>query len=148
MATIQSAYFKGLSRPNVPVPHKAGTVHEVLVTHVVSEDVDTTDILELVPIPPNARLLQVDYASENITTITLDIGIMTGAAGDPTTVRTIDDALLTTQAVATPASVPLATIAAIGVAGEARSIGVVPSAKLTKGATKKIHLRVRYAGAS
>lgn len=147
MATIQSDYFKGLSRTPIPVPNKAGVVHEVIVTHTFTENVDTTDVLELVPVAAGVKVLSADVATANLGAITLDIGFMSGTPGDADSVRTSGAELFNDQAAGTPAAMTLAAVTALTVAGEHRSIGVVPSAEITAAANKKLHLRLRYVAA-
>lgn len=144
MATKQSAYFTGNARTQMPVPNKAGVVCEVIVTHIFTAAVASTDVLELCPLAAGNRLLSVDVASENLGAITLDVGFMTGEPGDATSARTCGAELFNDQAAGTPAAMTLVAVAALAASGSHRSIGVVPSAEITAAANKKLHLRIRY----
>lgn len=147
MATKQSAYFKGLARTPIPVPTKAGVVHEVIITHTFNEAVAATDVLELAPLAAGTKILSADVASANLGAITLDIGFMTGTPGDASSARTCGAELFNDQAAGTPAAMTLAAVVALTVSGEHRSIGIVPSAEITAAANKKVHLRLRYVAA-
>ncbi|GGE24261.1 hypothetical protein SAMN05421774_10865 [Gemmobacter megaterium] len=147
MATKQSTYFKGNARTPIPVPNKAGVVCEVIITHTFTEAVADTDVLELAPLAAGNRILAVDVATENLGAITLDVGFMSGTPGDVESARSCGAELFNDQAAGTPAAKPLIGIVGLAVAGEHRSIGVVPSAAITPAANKKLHLRLRYASA-
>ena len=147
MPTRQSNFFRGFRRIAAPSTNRAGDATELIVSHTFDQDVNTTDVLEMFPVDPGMKIMAVDFASENLGAITLNIGYITGEAGDITTVRTCGSELFAAQAVGTPASVPLIALAALAQNGSAvRSIGIVPSANIVAGTTKKIHLRIRYTG--
>ncbi|MDP2047564.1 MAG: hypothetical protein Q8K33_01540 [Cypionkella sp.] len=145
MSTKQSAYFKGLARVQMPSPFKVGDGHTVLATHVFTEDVLTTDVLELIPLPPGCRVTGIDFVTENIGAININIGFMSGVSGDAVSVRTCGAEFFSAAAANTPAAAALLSLINAGIAsGEIRSIGLVPAANITLGATKKIHTRLQY----
>lgn len=146
MATKQSKFFTGMARTPIPHPVKAGSPCELIFTHVFSEAVADTDVLELVTIPPGCRLTHVDFVSANLGAITFDLGLMTGTPGDTTATRTCGAEIFDNQAAGTAAAATLANIAAIAAMGDAapKSVGFVPSAAITAAANKTITLRLRY----
>lgn len=146
MPIKQSNYFRGNARTPVPVPHRKGEAIEYLFTHVFTEDVNTTDILELFPVFPNGRITGFDFASENIGTVNLTFGLMSGNPGALDNARTSGNQLLNAAAAATPAPATLLSLAAIPKIGETPvSIGLVPSANITAGGNKRLHIRIRIA---
>lgn len=146
MSTKQTIFFKGNARAAMPTPFKVGDGHTVMFTHVFTEDVATTDILELIPIPAGCRVTGLDFASENLGALNLTFGVMSGVAGDATTVRTCGAEFIPAVAAAGPASAALLALINVGLATEDhRSIGVVPSVSVVAGATKKLHIRLQYA---
>ena len=149
MATKQSNYFKGNARTPQPVSHKAGDSVVVLATHIFTEDVATTDVLELIQYPAGMKLVDFVWNTENISTTTLNFGIMSGAPGDATSARTCGTELGATATAGTQAATTLVNLqaAANAVSAENRSIGFVPTAaSITAGATKKLHIRATFAG--
>lgn len=149
MATKQTNYFKGNARTPQPVSHKAGDSVVILATHTFAEDVATTDVLELIQYPAGMKLVAFEWNTENISTTTLNFGIMSGAPGDATAVRTCDTALGATAAAGTQGATTLVALqaAANAVSQENRSIGFVPTAaSITAGATKRLHIRATFAG--
>ena len=148
MATKQSNYFKGNARTPQPVSHKAGDSVVVLATHIFTEDVATTDVLELIQYPAGMKLVDFVWNTENISTTTLNFGIMSGTPGDTAT-RTCGTEFGATATAGTQAATTLVNLqaAANAVSAENRSIGFVPTvASITAGATKKLHIRATFAG--
>ncbi|MDO8983020.1 hypothetical protein [Cypionkella sp.] len=146
MSTKQSAFFKGLARTPMPSPFKAGDGHTVLASHVFLEDVLTTDVLELIPLPPGCRVTGLDFVTENIGAININIGFMSGVSGDAVSVRTCGAEFVAAGAANVAASTALLSLINAGIAsGEIRSIGLVPAANITLGSTKKIHTRLQFA---
>lgn len=148
MSTKQSAYFKGNARTPVPHPHRKGEVIEYLFTHTFSEAVASTDVLELFPVFPYGRIVGFDFDTENVGTIALDIGLMSGTPGDAASERTSGDELI--DGVNADASsgkeTGLAALAALAAMGETPvSIGVKPASNITAAANKKLHCRIRIA---
>lgn len=145
MSTKQTAFFKGNARAPMPSPFKAGDGHTVIFTHVFTEDVAATDILEVLPIPPGCRVAAIDFVTENVGAINLNIGWMSGVSGDPVTVRTVGSEFFAAAAANTAASAALLTLINAGaVSQEPRSIGIAPAALIAAGATKKLHIRVQF----
>jgi hypothetical protein len=146
MATKQSAFFKGMSRTPVGHPHKAGHTTTYLFTHIFSEDVNTTDVLELFPVIPYGRIVEFTFNSENIAATNFSFGKMSGTVGDKVSARTCGTELASAAAAGTQASATLVALAALAKNGDtAYSIGMVPSANIALGATKKLHVRVQIA---
>lgn len=146
MSTKQSAFFKGLARTPMPSPFKVGDGHTVLASHVFLEDVLTTDVLELIPLPPGCRVTDIDFVTENVGLINLNIGFLTGVSADLVAVRTCGAEFFSAAPASTAARATLLALINAGIAsGEIRSIGLVPAADITLGSTKKIHMRLQYA---
>lgn len=146
LAMIQQArYVKG---GFVTQPCRAGQVQEAIFSFTFDKDLPTTDILELAALPPFAKLMAVDLDDQNMGALNWTIGFMSGRVGDPNAARTSGAELFNAQAAGTPASMTVENLAAIAATAETPlSIGVKTSALIAAGATKKIHLRVRYIGA-
>lgn len=89
MSTKQSKAFKGLGRIPQATPHKAGELTAIMFSHTFTDAVTTTDVLELVPMPANMKLVGFDYATENLGVLNLKIGIMSGTTGNLTETRTL-----------------------------------------------------------
>lgn len=146
MPIKQSAYFKGNARTPVPVPHRKGEVIEYLFTHTFTETIGTADILELFPVFPYGRIVGFDFAAENVGAINLSIGTMSGASGSLDSARTVGSQLINAAVSTTPLASTLTQLAALAAIGETPvSIGLVPSAEIVAGATKKLHVRIRVA---
>lgn len=148
MAIKQSAYFKGNARTPVPHPHRKGEVIEYMFTHVFTEALATTDVLELFPIFPYGRIVGFDFTSENVAAVALDIGLMSGTPGSLDAGRTSDDVLIdgVLANATTGIETGLAALAAIAMNGETPvSVGVKTATDIAAGATKKLHVRIRVA---
>jgi len=146
MSTKQSTAFKGNARTPIPTPHKAGDAQTYLFTHVFNEAVLTTDVLELFPVFPNGKIVQFDYATENIGAINLNIGFLTGTPGDVVSARTCGSEFFAATAANTPSEAALLTLAAVAESADVKSIGLVPAANITAAANKKIHIRLTIKG--
>lgn len=147
MATKLGVYAKGASRLMFPEPKQTGQVACEITTHVFTEDVLTTDVLELFPLLPFGRIVGFEFISANLGAITLDFAEMTGdfASVDPARAMGTGAKLLMSVAAAAGAVATLAQIAAFNKNGDtARGIGLKPSANITLGATKTITYRVFY----
>ena len=149
MPTKQSKFFKGMARIPVASAHKAGDAQEYAFTHVFTEAVLTTDVLEIFPVFPNGKIVALDWDTENIGAINLNMGFLTGTSGDTVAARTCGSELF--SAVAANAAVasklcPLLTLAPLDPSQEVRSIGLVPAADITAAANKKLHMRIRVVG--
>lgn len=144
MATKQTAFFKGMARTPVGHPHKAGHTTTYLFTHIFTEDVNTTDILEIFPVMPYGRIVGFDFNSEGIATTNFSFGKMSGTVGDRVSARTVGSELASAAAAGTQASATLLALAALAKNGDTPySIGMVPSANIALSAAKKLHVRVQ-----
>lgn len=145
MATKQSTYFKGNARKELPQPMQAGVACEVIVSHTFTEDVASTDVLELIPFIPFGRILSAEMITENVGAINLGVGLMTGVPGDTTAVRTCGTQIFAAQAANAVGATTLLAMAGLAKNGDTGvSIGMVPASAITAAANKKLHLRVRY----
>lgn len=143
MATKQSAFFKGNARPNVNHAAKVGVGNTYLVSHVFTENVATTDVLELFPLPAGARVTSFDVVPENLPGVTMTVGVMSGVSGDADAVRTCGTELLAAATAATPAATPLLSLVNLAIdRTQVRSIGFIPGTSIVAGATKKLHFRI------
>lgn len=146
MPIKQSAYFRGNARTPVPVPDRKGQAIEYLFTHTFTEDVNTNDVLELIPVFPYGRITGFDFASENLGAVNLTMGLVSGESGSLDPARTCGSQLLNAAAAGTPAPASLASLAALPAMNEKPvSIGLVPSANIVAGGTKRLHIRIRVA---
>lgn len=148
MAIKKSSLTGGNARKQLPNPYVAYTPAEVLITHVFTELVEDTDILELAYLPAFCRILSADIVTVGTSTTTFDVGFMSGDVGSTDSARTVgaeifDDVTPTTQTAAT-----VAALAAIAASDVPRSIGVKPSADVAASGSTKLHLRLRYATGS
>ena len=146
MPIRQTNYFRGNARTPVPLPERKGEVMEYLFTHTFNETVNTADILELFPVFAYGRITGFDFATENLGSVDLTIGLMSGTPGSLDAARTSGSQLINAGAAGTPAATALTALAGLAAIGETPvSIGLVPSANITAGATKRIHIRIRVA---
>lgn len=148
MAIKKSSYLKGNARPQLPNPYVAYTPAEVLITHVFSEAVASTDILELCYLPAYCRILSAEVVSAGTSTTTFDIGFMSGDVGSDDASRTVGAELFDDVTPTTQTAAGLAALAAIAASATPRSIGVKGSANVAASANTKLHLRLRYATGS
>lgn len=145
MATKQSAYFKGNARKELPIPLQAGMACEVIITHVFTEAVNTTDVLEICPLMPWMKILGAEVIGQNIGATTMDIGYLTGTPGDTDAVRTCGNELFNDQAGNAVGTMTLLAAAGLAKNGDtAKSIGMVPAANIAASASTKLNLRLRY----
>lgn len=145
MGTKQTTIFSGMARRELPSPHKAGDVQEVIISHTFSAALATTDVLELFALPAGCRFLSFEFAAASIGAINANIGFMTGTPGDAINARTCGSELVSAGSLNTTGTeVAIATLAALSSDSNNRSIGIVPAADITASSSKKLHLRVRY----
>ena len=146
MAYKASAYFKGNARKPFPSGFHAGASVTILHTHVFDTDaVNTTDVLELMPLPAGARVVGMILASENLPAGNGTIGLMSGTPGDANDARTSGSEFANAIAhAATDTNVALTTLAAAALdpSNENRSIGFKASANIAAAANRKLHIRV------
>lgn len=144
MALKRSSFFTGMGQPQVPTPHSAGTVQAVLFTHVLTEAIGTADVLELVPVPPNAKIIGFSIIGANVTG-NAKLGFVSGIPGTPDNARTLGAELFAAQALDAEGSVPLATLAGLAYTKDTPvSIGLAPATALAAGVTKKITVKLEY----
>lgn len=125
-------------------PQMNGDAHTLLITHTVTENIGTSDILEIAAIPADMKLLDVVLSTENAGTTNLTVGIMSGKPNDPDAARTSGSEIFNAVAAGTEQRATLIALAGIARDPGNRSIGLKTSAEITAGATKKIHLRITY----
>lgn len=144
MAYHKSAFVK---KTPITSPHMAGQVHEAIYTFTVDAAYTAaTDVIELAGLAPMTKILGVDISAANLAaTTTINVGLMSGAYGDADDSRTVGTEFFSAQAFGTPASMTLAAVAALNPIGDAPvGLGLKLSLDQTAGATKKVHVRVRY----
>lgn len=145
MATKRSRYTAGMGQTPVPVPNKAGEACTIIVSHTFTEDVNSTDVLDLISLGPNTKVVYMRVISENVGAINLKVGHMTGTPGSPDPARTCGAEYFAAQAANAAGEVPLLTLATLASVGDTPvSIGVQPAANIVAGATKKLHLQIDY----
>lgn len=125
MAYRGSAYFKGNTRLQPPKAQVAGTNAIVFFTHVFDKElVDTTDVLELFPVPAGARVAAITYCSTNLPAGNMSLGWMSGVVGARDDARTSGTEFVSAVAHATTdISVALALLQLQARQSEPRSIG-------------------------
>lgn len=126
------------------IPQINGETAVLLITHTVTEDIGTGDILEIAALPADMKLLDAVLDSENVGTTNLTVGFMSGNPNDADPARTSGAEIFSAVAAGTEARAPIKTLAGIARNPGNRSIGLKTSAAITAGATKKIHLRLTY----
>lgn len=143
MAIKQTKFFKGMARTPVGHPHKAGHTTTHLFTHVFSEAVATTDILELIPLAPGLRVVECTINTENIAATNLTVGLMSGNIGSLDAARTSGNELVAAQVSGTEYSSTLLQLAALAKNGDtAKSLGLKVSADVAAAANKKLHVKL------
>lgn len=145
MAYRASAYFKGNARKPFPSGFHAGASVTILHTHVFDkEDLQPADVLELMPVPAGARVVEMSFASENLPAGNGTLGFMSGTAGDPDGARTVGTEFANAVAHAATDSTPtiVGLVNASAPSQVDRSIGFKASAAIGVAANRKLHLRV------
>lgn len=148
MAVKRSRFTSGMSQTPVPVPNKAGVKHTLLVTHTFTEAVDAVDVLDLVSIGPNTRIVGLRMIGENIGAINLKVGNLTGTPGSTDAARTCGSEFFAAQAANAEATVPVLTLAGLSPYASDVSIGIQPAANITAAANKRLHLLIDYIAVS
>ena len=110
MAIRQTAYSKGNARTEMPQPQVKGEVKEVILSYVFTEVLETTDILELFPVPSFGEILGVDFVSENLPVGNVTIGFMSGDFASTDAARTSGSELFNAVS-SVSGSLPLLTAA-------------------------------------
>lgn len=146
MPTIkQSRHFAGQTLPAVASPQKTGETMTYIGTHTFNESVLTGEILELFPVFPHGKVVDMEIITENVGAVLVDVGFMTGDCGSTATTRTLGTEFITATSAATTLKPALAKIiaAASKVGGVPVSIGVKSTAAdITASATKKLHYKI------
>lgn len=148
MAIIQSDAAKG--KLNVPYPGYAGQAVKVRYSMPVPTTVDDGDILELAPIPPNCRVVDIvldtdDLDSHGTPAMSIDVGIMSGEWGNPAQDRTCGDEFIAASTTPRTGGVVRPSTAGAyrtGKSDKARSIGVKIVAKAATAAAGSVGLTV------
>ena len=144
MALFQSATAKNRRTP--PVPQQAGMVAAAVFTHNFTKDFTAADdILELGMLPAGAQAVKATVIGEGLGSITADIGIMTGDAGENDETRSagaefFDDVSVNDN----EAAAPVKTCLAVAPEQKHRGIGVVLSGNVAAGPNKKITVVLEY----
>ena len=135
---IQSDWVLG--RKQTPTSREAGGVVAQRFEATIDTDLDVGDIVELAVLPAYHTVVDAILDTEALGTgVNVDIGIMSGAVGDPDGTRTCGDELFSGASVSGGVARANAVSAfTITPAGADRSIGVKVSAAVTAG--KKIGL--------
>lgn len=144
MPTLQSVYSRGNARRELPTPIVAGTPIEVTFQHVFTTSMTTADTLELMPLPPLARITAFEYQLVGVAAGNVTFGYMSGRFGSDDPARTVGTELVNASA-STTGSLTLAQINALARNGDSlRSIGMRHSVATTAGAGVQVHIRLRY----
>lgn len=141
MAIKQSDFIR---KKPITTPDTAGQVHQMLFSYTIAANMVAADIIEIGALPAMARVTSAKFAAENITIVTVDVGLMSGTYGSTDAARTVGAELFDDQAVATPAEAALLTLEAIAADDDHRSIGVKFSGDVAGAANKKVHIAIEY----
>lgn len=136
---IQSEWVLG--RKQTPTSREAGGVVAQRFEATIDADLDVGDIVELAVLPAYHTVVDAILDTEALGTgVNVDVGIMSGAVGDPDGTRTCGDELFSAEDASAAAVVRASESSAftIAPADRDRSIGVKVSAAVTAG--KKIGL--------
>lgn len=126
------------------IPQINGETATLIITHTVTEDIGTGDILEIAALPADMKLLDAVLSTENAGATNLTVGFMSGKPNDADAARTSGAEIFNAVAAGTEARASLIALAGIARDPGNRSIGLKTSAAITAGATKKIYLRLTY----
>lgn len=144
MAYTSSAYFRANTRLQPPKAQVAGGNALIFHTHVFDKvALNTTDILELFPIPPGARIASISYASENLPAGNMNLGWMSGTPGTPDGARTVGTQFVNGVAhAATDINVALSLLRLQDRSDTPRSIGMTASVNIGVAANRNITFRI------
>lgn len=149
MSVIQSA--AALGRVAIAYPSIAGHVVAQRFSYTVPVNIAEGDIVELAPIPPGCRVIDMVLDSADLDTgsaILLNVGIMSGDWGDPANDRTVGAEFFSGSNVAQAGGVARPTLASAfkqGASDKARSIGVKIATDAATAQAGEIGLTVHYA---
>lgn len=152
MGIKQSEWAKG--RLPIPYPSYAGeVVAKRFTAALVAGDLDADDIVEMAPIPPGFRVVDMIFDADDLDTnvgptITADVGIMSGLWGDTAQDRTCGAEFFAASTVAQAGGAvrpTLKTAFRTGVTDTERSIGIKFPAAAATAAAGTVGLTVFYA---
>jgi len=149
MSIKQSKFFKGNARKPIPHPHRAGETITYQFVHTFDEELADTDILDLISLFPGATIVDFDFATVNVGTAALDIGLLTGIPGSKDDARVSGDELIDGVAAnaATGNRTGLVELNAIPKNGEMpTSIGVKTATTIPADPTSELHIRIVLQG--
>lgn len=134
-------------RTPITVPDMAGQAHAAIFTYDAAAGLASGDVVEIAGLPARARVLDASLSFEGITTVTAEVGFLSGDFQSDDNARAITGTKLFTGAATgtTETQAALTTLAGLTPADAHRGIGVALSGAVTAGAGKKVHLRVVYA---
>lgn len=139
MSIVQSKYFKGNARHQIANSHRKGETISYLFEHVFTEDLATTDILEIFAIFPYGRVIGFQFETEGMAAEALDIGFMSGVPGSLEDTRTSGDELIDGVAANAGGATSLLDLNALAETGETPvSIGLVTDTAIVAGPAKKL----------
>lgn len=141
---FQSPTAKRKTSPSNPV--HAGVLHVATFSYTVDAAYTTaTDKIELGFLPADAKVKGATLIGENLGAITAKVGFMSGVPGTNDDTRTVGSDFFTAQSVNNTEN-SITALVAKGMASDVadRSIGVVLSADVAAGATKKVSLVLEY----
>lgn len=144
MAIKKSSYSRATNRLQSPSPYVVNQPVEIIVSHTFTEALPTTDILELVALPPNCKILAANLMTEGTGATTITAGFMSGDFGSNDPARTSGSELFSAVTPTTEQSTSLVALAGLATSDAPRSIGVRGSANIAANAATKLHLRLRY----
>lgn len=151
MGLIQSKYAKGTVM--APYPAFAGAVVAARFSYTFSAAPAANDILELAPIPAGCKIVDMIIDADDLDgnaapTMSLDVGIMSGAWGQNDGARTVGAEFFSGSAVAQGGGVARPTLSGafrVTPSATQRSIGVKIAAAAATFAVGTIGLTVLYA---
>lgn len=129
MAIVQSLWGKG--QKVAPLSGMAGVTQVEKFSIALTTDAGASDIIELGVLPAGATVVDAILVSDELGTITLSAGLMSGTVGSTDAGRTCGTELFSAAADASVVRASLATAFRIAPTDADRSIGVVPSGTIT-----------------
>lgn len=150
MAILKSEAAKGLV--NVAFPGSAGEAITQRYSMAVPVTAEANDILELAPIPPNTRVVDIvldcdDLDTDGTPAISLDVGIMSGEWGEDGA-RTVGAEFFSGSNIGQAGGVARPTLVSAyrtGTSDKARSIGVKIATKADEAAAGTIGITLTVA---
>lgn len=145
MALFQSKSARNAASPNI---YQAGTVGVQRLTHSLTANLGSGDVLELACLPAGCVPTRLSLMLDTDATggLTAKVGFLSGSYGDDSAVRTIGTEFISAGALTSKALVDIPLDVLCGIARDNdrhRGIGIQPSANITMG-TKKVHLILEY----